>query len=636
MPSAAYEAWLQEGFTDRVILCEPQVREILSGWAAAGGGLTNTYAISFALFVQTSLVQGGLCRRLDGVTQNATALSVRASAALVDANPGSYFLDTTGVLYVHTTTSVNPDIFAAMLAVFTVFLGTTVKDFVGGPLYEPRLTGVVPDVQAEAEDPLFGVKVYPSGDVELANGDGLFDSLVRAWVWKNGLVTVRFGGGSLALTDYETIAVMVIEDMAPNDRTVRLKLRAVAGLLDRYLPFNTFGLDTYPNLGDGLEGTYLPILYGAVTDIPGLLVDDTAGAQVYLIADPAVQTLFAVAAVRAMAKSGGAVTTLTPTTHYTVSLTGCAVTVTSLTYVAADYDIRIDATGTPDGAGSYLKTFGSIVEDLLLNLGATAAQIDAAAVAQADLDDPAELAYWMRDGKTAATHVRLLEQSVLGSLTVSRDGLWTPLIWSPGYAAASLIRLTDEDFVTWDPDDKIDNIFYRTRVRYAYNPATGSWPTRSATDDAVRYAYQTTDTVTLDTCLVDGSQATVMAQRYRLIAGTPTVEIDADERGLSLMTAQVFDKVFVTRGRAPTPAGAFNLTAMEILGIRKTWSPVGVHVRLGDLRGFGAKIGHWADSGDPDWASTPIVDRGKTGYWSDANGWIDPADAATKDRSLWW
>jgi hypothetical protein len=103
--TAAYDALLASVTPDFVVLAEVQPMEPLAGWTAAGGGLTNTYYCSFLSQIATTIAAGGLYRRLDFVRQNAATLTSRASAALVDANLGSYFLDTsTNRLYVSTNT----------------------------------------------------------------------------------------------------------------------------------------------------------------------------------------------------------------------------------------------------------------------------------------------------------------------------------------------------------------------------------------------------------------------------------------------------------------------------------------------------------------------------------------------------
>jgi hypothetical protein len=102
------------------------------------------------------------------------------------------------------------------------------------------------------------------------------------------------------------------------------------------------------------------------------------------------------------------------------------------------------------------------------------------------------------------------------------------------------------------------------------------------------------------------------------------------------MIRQPFDKVLVTRRRAPHLDGAFSSQAMEVLRIEKGLAPAKTAWRLGDLRGFGSRVGRWADSSAPDWSAASSLERERDGHWSDANGLIDPADSSTKDQSIWF
>ncbi len=636
MASAAYTAWLSEFATSRVVLAELQPAEKLTAWTAQGV-YTDVYQKSWASQAEADVVTGGVYRRLDSVEQNETSLTSRASLVALDAAASGYFHDSANsLIYVKTTTGSAPDTFAAVLALFTVFFATKPVDFVGGNLYEPRLTDPVPVVEMSTEDPLYGIKVYASGDLALSNADKLFDKLGRKWLWKNRAATIKFGGGSLAYSDYETIAVMRIDDAAPNDDIFTLTLQQMATVLEKTLPLNTITLASYPNAGQGVAGTYKPLLWGAKTGIPGVLVDSTSGAQVYLVADPAVQVLTAVSAVRATKKDTGVVTTLTLTTHYTVSLAGCTVTVTSVVYNDGEYDISIDAAGETDGAGSYLSSGGEIAKDLLLALGEVAANIDSTSFSDADTDNDALLGLWVREPKRADEYLRLIERSVFGSVYVGRDGLWRMEIWDPTYDTSTIPTLVDQDFATWEVDDKLELVLYGARVKYDQNPSTAAWQETETTNETVRYAYKTTEMATVETCLLDSSAAATVAQRYRLLAGSPRMHVQTQERGLSHMTAQPFDKVLVTRARAPSEDGTYSGYVMEVLEVRKTLVPPKVDLLLGNLRGFGARVGRWADSSAPDWSAATASERDRDGHWADSSGYVVPADASTLDMSIWY
>jgi len=157
--SNAYTALLASPAAAFVVLVEAQPMEPLRVWTAAGG-LANTYYASFSSQIATTITPGGLYRRLDSVKQNATALVSRASAALVDANLGSYFYDTaTSRIYVSTTTGVTPETFALVGAWFTLFFSTTSVSFSDQPWYAPIVNGALPTVRRRLRSALPAVRL---------------------------------------------------------------------------------------------------------------------------------------------------------------------------------------------------------------------------------------------------------------------------------------------------------------------------------------------------------------------------------------------------------------------------------------------------------------------------------------------
>src|SRR4051812_34274746 len=247
--------------------------ERLNGWTAAGGGLTNTYYCAFSTQIATTIVAGGIYRRLDSVRQNATALTLRASSALVDANLGSYFHDTaTNRLYVSTTSGVSPDALAIVGAWFTLFLTSTSVSLSGQPLYTPIITDGLPTMTDEMPDTLFGAAFSASGPLTVLNGDGLFDRLSKQYVWRNKLVTFKLGGGSLAYADFATIDTLRINAITADDELCTLQLENAGNILNQSLPLRTwgdgtvsnpvFGTPAVPNTGIG--GQSQPLVFGTV------------------------------------------------------------------------------------------------------------------------------------------------------------------------------------------------------------------------------------------------------------------------------------------------------------------------------------------------------------------------------------
>jgi hypothetical protein len=420
-----------------VTVVEVQAMERLGVWTAAGGGLTNTFYCTFLSQIQTSIVPGGIYRRLDSVKQNATALTSRASSALVDANLGSYFLDTpTNRLYVSTSTGANPDGFVHTGAWFTFFLATTSVSLSGQPLYSPVITGSLPTFTSEMPDPLFGATMAADGVLTILNTDGLFDRLSKQYVWRNKIGHVQAGRSSLAYSDFVTIETLRINSIAPDDEAMTLQLEELGNVLNKSIPPRTWGDGTVTssipvtNPGADINGLSQPILFGRVADCPLAYGGLTAtGKDAWYGFDANWPCSWGT--VKAVNRSTRASTTLTLGVDYTASTSDPQLTIINATYGYADYDII--ATLTALGTIASPK-FGTMAAALLGICGESTANIDTAAFTAADTAAPQILARYLAEpqaGGRVAARTRAVRQRA------GLQGRQRPLDLSPAHAGSS-------------------------------------------------------------------------------------------------------------------------------------------------------------------------------------------------------
>lgn len=641
---------------EEIILCELEPSCTLLGFAAAGGGLTNTYAVSLPRLVQTDYVVGGIYANTIRVTENGVALTQQTSAANVDAGAGRWCWDeAAGLLYVRPTAGA-PGSYT-MLATRRLYFASSplvLELTAGSPAtavyYHPWITGDLPRVRREVEDLLSGGTTFPSGSVSFTNGHGAWFTLVAPdgrWNWKNTLARFylggRYNGLTLAREEYGAVATMITEDVAPTETTCAFALQPLRRLTELELPVTPFFEAAYPNLGDGVRGTKKWIGYGRATMVPDLT--DTATSQgVYTVADAAYQTLFAIHNVWAVRKDTGAWTLLAETTHYTQDLTACTVTVTSAMYPPADYTLAIEVTGKPDGLGSYLQTYGEIVRDMLATfLGIATADIDAAGFAATDLEADAELSLWVKSPRSLASIFATMEpeypslgRSVMGTVQQTAEGLWTARIWDPSLDSVTT-TLRREDLARFDPKPKLRMVFSAVRVHYGFDHARQQWSVAEVTDPTVQYKTGSRDRLDLFTFLVSASNAETIAERYMLLAGAVTVEAEFAERGALLAQVNAGDKVYVTYTPAPSAGGDYVAQPFEVLSLEVAYAPkVTVTGILGDLRGLGGRVGRWMGSGAPDWSTATPAERQASGFWTDSAGLADSGDAASGNRSIWW
>jgi hypothetical protein len=643
--TAAYDALLASATPDFVVLAEVQPMEPLAGWTAAGGGLTNTFYCAFLSQIATSIVAGGLYRRLDFVRQNAATLTARASAALVDANLGSYFLDTaTNRLYVSTNTGASPDTFALVGAWFTLFFSSTSISLSGQPLYAPMIAAALPTLSDELGDILLDATKSASGELALHNTDGLFDRLSKQYVWRNKTVTFKLGGGSLAYSDFTTIDTLRINAITVDDERCVLQLEDLGNILNKTLPLRTWGDGTVTSSipvttpEAGINGQAQPIVFGYVEACPlaygGLTATGKDAWYAYDANIPSYGTCQFVA-VYAVNRSTRAGNQITDGIDYTTS--GAVLTIINATYAYADYDIIANLRQLGTVAS---PTFGTMALAILRICGEADANIDLAAFAAADTAAPQTLAMYVGEPITGADLMRQLEQSIApygGQVYKGSDGRWTCRVLTADIPA-SVVELTDADFMTWEPESDLRTTLDKVIVRYGHRPFADEWFEVSSSDDRVLYGAETSDSHRIDTWLTTASDGAVLAAHLRFLKGAPQMVIAAEQRGLSLISARVGDLVSVTRARGPVArTGAYETQLLRIVKIEKRLGaevPT-VAVSLDDMGGAADRIARYTDATPIAWSTATAAQKARYGFYADANGYIDAADPLTHNAKVY-
>lgn len=614
---------------DFVVLAEVQIMEPLAVWTAAGGGLTSTWYAAYSTQIATTIIGGGIYRRLDLVRQNATALISRASAALVDANLGSYFHDTANSrIYVSTAAGTHPDLAALIGVWFTLFFSTRSVSFTDAqPVYAPLITGTLPTLKSEMPDPLFGSITSDTGELGLLNGDGLFDRLSRQYTWRNKKVTFKLGGASgTAYSAFVTVATMLINSLQVTDEVATLQLEQIGTLLNQSIPPRTFGDGfSHDDAGEGVLGLSQPWVFGVPLDCPLPLIDKTVLEGEYQFIDLLLtDAVCVVNTVYAIDRASGVRTTL-PQADYLDNT--FSVIVTNAAYNWATHDILADITAytTP--------TFATIVTSILTEMGVPVDYINMTAVHD---EAPQHLGVYLKEAQPAADVVRTLEQSVRGQIYIAADGGWRGRV--PSISAPADFTLTDEDFMSWEADSDLQAVLNEVRVQYDYRHHSGSASETSSSSDAVRYGSETTDTHRVFTHLRNLSDATPLAGHLRFFAERPSARIRFEERGLILMEAQAGDVVAVTRDRAPNArTGRYDGHLLRLIQVEKSLGPETPTVRgvLEDMGGQTDRIARCMGAAeDVNWSAATDAQRGVYGFCCDTSGYIDSTDALTRELKV--
>lgn len=634
---------------EEILLAEIGALLTLTGWAATAGQ-PNTYDV--AVLNRTSPPSGheALYRRVTGVRENGTELTERTSVANVNSNAGSWYWDeAAGRLYVRTTgTAVDPDTKTVMAARVTFYQATrsVVLNRIDGNadtgyFYAGGLApGGGPTSTEESTDLFSGRTVAWGGECVLVNGHAGWCHLVApdsGYTFKHQRVVFRLGGRyrgqALDLSQYSAISTMLIEDVVADDVVCRIALKPIVRLADVSIPVTPYFESEYPNLGDGVRGTFKGVLYGRAWVQPALT--DTSGFGTWTIADAAHQNLAAVNAVEAVARNDQRRAVLTEGQDYTVNLTACTVTVISETYPHTAWTLRVEATGKSHahaeagggiGMRGYLSTASEIARDLLHSFaGLKAADVDDAAFDEAHLDALEELAVWLPSPRTLGSILSTtesgqpsIERSVQAIIGQNRSGQMTMRVWDPTYDAATLPVLRKEDLAAFSPSPRLERLATATRVWFGRDGRFDTWDSVEAVDAVQQFLTGVSDALELWTFLRGAGDADVLAQRYQFVTRYSTIDVDFVERGTLLALAGVGDRVLVTYSPAPDASGAYTDRAFVVTRVERGYAPVTtVQGQLRDAHLVLNKAGRWKGASEPAYASATAAERLLAGYWGD-------------------
>lgn len=611
---------------DFVVLAEVQPMEMLSEWTASGGSFPNTYWAQFPSQIATDVVAGGLYRRLDEVRQDGIKLAQRSSSAQVDVNLGSYYLDPNGILFVSTTTGAHPDTFALIGAWFTLFFATSSVRFADYPLYSPMLTGTFPTLTNEMPDLMAGSIVTDSGSLEILNTDGIFDKMVRLYVWRNKTVTFKLGGKTLPYTSFETFDTLQINDASVDDEILTLQLESGGSVLNKSLPLRTWGDGTFTggrtptDEAPGISAMSQPIVLGSIQYCPCVFAGTIGGLEQWLAYD----------------FNSGPYGTCQITKVYVFNrnfrdgltldaidwaATGPQIEIFNPTYTHEEWDII--ATLVNLGTGPTPK-FGTMAKAILELCGESSDNINAAAFAAADVAVPQILSRHMGEPKSGADWMSELEQTVNGQVYKDSDGRWTCRQLTVDIPD-EYVTLHDYDFVTWKPSERLSASLNEFRVRYAHIPYFDDWVEAVASSDRIRYGNETSDSHRIDSWLLSSVDASEHADHQLFFRGVPPMVVETEQRSLWLMKSRAGDLVSVVRGRGPIArTGSLDGQIMRIVKIEKSLGPMPtVKAWLEDLGGQTDRVGRCLDADvDLDWANATPEQRAVYGFCSDESGYL--------------
>jgi hypothetical protein len=155
-------------------------------------------------------------------------------------------------------------------------------------------------------------------------------------------------------------------------------------------------------------------------------------------------------------------------------------------------------------------------------------------------------------------------------------------------------------------------------------------------EDKTKYRYGKSEILTQDTYLRNKIDADSLSGKILWLLKDISPIIDISLK-VSQIEKNMGDRLRITMARTPySIAGGYNEREFEIIGKELSCYPVVQGLTLRDLMEFGGYVGIWMGASVPNWITATPNERLTSGFWADEDGYIDPPNDISLNKSLWW
>lgn len=248
-----------------------------------------------------------------------------------------------------------------------------------------------------------------------------------------------------------------------------------------------------------------------------------------------------------------------------------------------NFFLRVDGKGYADtSSGKYTGTPGALITvaaDICQMLFERFLKkpywlVDQASFSNARNLAPQACTIYLTAQTSTQTVFDSLEYSNAANIIIDGSGAIYYYVYD-GSIPASTPTLYDRDFIGFQTDVAVIDVYQTVIVQHDQDPSTGQYITRQASDPSVVPRFGRTEPRTLATWLKSSDTAQVLANRLLTLAQRPARKIHVITKG-KLFDREVGTKVKLIRQRATDANGALSGQAFRILNITK--NPQGARV----------------------------------------------------------
>lgn len=564
---------------------------------------------------------------------NTTALTLRASIALVEANAGSWFQDVDGTVYVKPPAA--QDIYAAALVAKLNYYFAKESTIVDTQYYEGRLASV-PALSLRIEPRFSGVGQVGTGSCSFRNEDGFFaEKTDIRWLSVQFSVGADTPTSTASAGEYVPFGFWKVADTQRNGSQFQMNLVEPKAALQNKTPIETYTRAAYPAIGDNDVGKPIPRIYGKVFGITPVCVDPTA--KRFKVAGHAV---YEFSEIRIFKDNVWTTITFATTTPASGEFTLGA-------EWANNETVSIDVIGRTRVDGRPMFNASEIVQDILLYLGET--NLDASFDSSFDSLDVGEFEGGLRrtlfkpslyiDSATPAIDIIGKINSVAGSfLYINETGQWHYEVFEPKQLANVDNSFTDQDIAAGTMNNPADprDVFSKVNVKFAERIAEKWAQSEIAEDTSIQYLAGAGSSIVKEITapLFDRQDVIYYAQRLLTTEGQP----------LQRIPFAVFWKGILIKPGHQIAVSSDRLKIygiLEVLEARHDLDNNRVNLVCGDRRGWADSFGFWVADTEPDWnaAATSTEKREASegsGYWQGDDSLANSTDPKSFQVSRLW
>lgn len=607
-------------------------------------------------------------------TVEVTSLTQRATVALVDSNPGSFFHDlAAGVLYVSMIDGSAP----AAKVIYCGFLlkfgpgrsadGSDYKDGDGDVAF-PYLEGV-PQITKSVGSAFFGVIQGGTGTLALISASGNLDEFVERYVWEQGEVTAYLGAPSLPWSEFQEYPLGRVQSTDWTETRFSLSLMDAANDLSIKFPREVFSAaDATKKLlfyRGGVVGSAFatkapvsieptaattrlaigqpkPLGYGRNENVTPVCVAISATAGMWRLTRHPNYAIESVTVGDETVGEGGAGTTF----DWYATLDLSSICIFAKTGSLASASPLVTFSGKMKASGELMTNPADIVRDIVSVEAGLATPFDTDVLDRSRFLCNLYTAqdYIATESVLSAVLDRYM-QSTLSFFYLSNDGEFRFETWAPSVASEVTLDEGFGDFIDIGRSSDGVRLYPTVFVEYALNPSRGSvgggvatgavQPGAGTKAASTRGNYLRTSSTRAEgaalildrtvpftvqgTVLADESSAFILASRYAKLsqASAKKWRITSRQRAARL---DLFSAVGLVKERKPTIAG--RTPHLMVTKITRDLAQLLFSMELVDQYVIGAQS-FIAPTGGVAWSTLTTDERRSIGCFTDNAGYPD-------------